>query len=297
VSLEAGLRWDYQDYGSDFDQQLSPRVSALFGLAPRTELRVSMGRFYQAEQIQELQAADGVSEFQSAQHADHLIVGLMHGFGESGMSLRVEAFRKWFNDPKLRFENLFNSLVLMPELASDRIAVAPSRARSRGVELTLAYERQPGFSSWLSYTHAYAEDKLDGSWVERGWDQRHTVSAGLVWEPGNWSLSAAVLWHSGWQTTLLPPTLDEGELPSLDRNGDRLPDYLSLDLRISRAWHWPNQTLTVFLELTNATNRSNAGAIEYDVEENEEEDGFLLIGEPVTLLPRIPSLGIRWTFN
>ena len=31
--------------------------------------------------------------------------------------------------------------------------------------------------------------------------------------------------------------------------------------------------------------------------EDEEGGGYLLPKEPVTLLPRIPSLGVRWTFN
>ena len=161
----------------------------------------------------------------------------------------------------------------------------------------MAYQPADRLNSWLSYTYASAEDELDDRWVSRGWDQRHTISSGVVWEPGNWTLSGAVLWHSGWQTTVLPPEVDEGEQPSLSRNGDRLPQYLSLDLKISRVWQWPQQTLTVFLELTNTTNRQNVGAYEYDVEENEEGDGFLLPREPVTLLPRIPSLGLRWTFN
>jgi outer membrane receptor protein involved in Fe transport len=256
-----------------------------------------MGRFYQAEQIHELQAADGVDAFQDAQYADHYILGLQHDFGTSGFSVRLEGFHKRFQNPKRRFENLFNSLVLMPELASDRVAVDPSRARSRGIELSMAYQPTQQLNGWLAYTHAYADDELNEAWVKRTRDQRHTLSSGVAWEPGSWSLSAAVLWHSGWQTTLLPPAIGEDELPTLRRNADRLPDYLSLDLKVSRTWRWPQQSLTLFFELTNALNRDNVGAYEYDVEENEEDGGFFLPKEPVTLLPRIPSLGVHWTFN
>lgn len=297
LSLEGGVRWDYQDYGEGFEQHTSPRLSALFYLSGSTELRLSVGRFYQAEQIHELQSADGVDRFQKAQYADHYIIGLQHAFGDSGLSARIEGFQKKFGNPKRRYENLFNSLVLMPELASDRIEVAPSRARSRGVELTFAYQPAQRLNAWLSYTHAYAEDELDDHWENRGWDQRHTISSGIVWEPGNWTLSASVLWHSGWQTTLLPPAIGEDELPTLERNGDRLPEYFSLDLKVSREWLWRDHRLSVFLELTNTTYRDNVGAYEYDVEEDEESGGYLLPSEPVTLLPRIPSLGFRWTFN
>lgn len=297
LSVEAGLRWDYQDYGEAFAQQISPRLSALVDISADTQLRLTAGRFHQAEQIHELQAADGVDRFQPAQYADHYIAGLQHRFGQSGLSLRLEGFYKRLRDPKRRFENLFNSLVLMPELASDRVSVAPEKARARGVELSLAYQPVDEINFWLGYTHAYADDKIEGRWVKRGWDQRHTVSAGLAWEPGRWSLSAAALWHSGWQTTLLPSGLEEDELPTLERNADRLPEYYSLDLRIARRWDWQDQSLTVFFELTNALDRDNVGAYEYDVIEDEESGGYLLPNEPVTLLPRIPSLGVRWTFN
>ncbi len=297
LSLEAGVRWDYQDYGEQFEQQTSPRFSALFQVGNNTELRLSAGRFFQAEQIHELQAADGIDRYQSVQRADHLIAGLQHQFMDSGLSLRMEGFYKRFRQPKRRFENLFNSLVLMPEIASDRIPVVPDSARAKGVELSLAYQPSTWLNGWLGYTYAYAEDEIDGRWVSRGWDQRHTLSTGLAWEPGPWTLSASLLWHSGWQTTLLPPSVGEGELPSLRRNADRLPNYFSLDLRVSRTWRWQDQSLSVFLELTNALDRDNVGAYEYDVEEDEVNGGYLLPREPVTLWPRIPSLGVRWTFN
>jgi len=297
LSIEAGLRWDYQDYTGEFHQQLSPRISALATVGDNTELRFSAGRFYQPEQIQELQAADGVSRFQSPQHSDHYIVGLRRVFPDWRASLRVEAFYKRVGNPKVRFENLFNSLVLMPEIASDRIAVAPSKARARGVEVSLAYQPLPTLNAWLSYTHAYADDDLRDGWTRRGWDQRHTISVGATWEPGAWTLSAAALWHSGWQTTLLPEETGIDEFPVLDRNADQLPHYLSVDLRVSRTWRWPEQSLEVFFELTNTFDRANVGAYEYDVAENDAGDGYLVSGEPVTLLPRIPSLGIRWRFD
>ncbi|MFV2089321.1 MAG: TonB-dependent receptor plug domain-containing protein, partial [Pseudomonadales bacterium] len=296
LAVEAGLRWDYQDYGENFDQQFSPRLSVLVDLASNTKLRMSAGRFYQAEQIQELQAADGVDQFQDPQYADHFIVGLSHDFGVSGLSARIEGFYKAFKNPKSRFENLFNSLVLLPELAFDRIEVAPSQARARGVEATLRYQPRRNFNAWLSYTRAAADDKLSDGWARRGWDQTHTVSTGFMWNPANWSLSAAFMWHSGWKTTLLPDVLIEGETPSLERNADRLPNFSSFDLKLGRTWDWPRQSLTVFAEVTNVFNTNNVGAYEYDLD-GVTDGAYQVTQEGVTLLPMVPSLGVRWTFE
>jgi len=180
---------------------------------------------------------------------------------------------------------------------SDRVAVEPEKARARGIEATLRYNPGNDLNLWLSYTRASAEDRIDGDWRPRSWDQRHSISSGVIWNRGPWSVSGTVLWHSGWQTTLLPTTIAEDEQPDLQRNGDQLPDFVSVDFRVSRTWEWPQQSFTLFLEVTNALNRDNVGAYEYELEEDEVIGGFSATAEEETLLPRVPSLGFLWRFN
>lgn len=297
MTLEVGLRWDFQDYGEKSEHQLSPRISSRFDVGKNTQIRVSAGRFYQPEAIHELQAADGVSRFQKPQYADHFIAGINHEFGDSGFSSRIETFYKRFRDPKRRFENVFNSLVLIPELMSDRVEVAPEKARARGIEATLRYNPGDELNLWLSYTRASADDRIDGDWRPRSWDQQHSISSGVIWHRGPWSVSGTVLWHSGWQTTLLPATIVEDEQPDLRRNDDQLPEFISVDFRVSHMWEWSQQSLTLFLEVTNALNRDNVGAYEYELEEDDENGGFTVIAEEETLLPLVPSLGLLWRFN
>jgi len=295
LTLEFGGRWDFQDYGSNFDQQFSPRFSALVRLREHTRLRLSAGRFYQPEMIHELQAADGISQFQAPQYADHYIVGLDHFVPRFNATLRLEAFCKEVDDPKIRYENLFNPWVLMPEIASDRIALAPEKARARGFELSISGNPDASLRSWFTYSYANAEDRIDGEWQARGWDQEHSVSAGFAWTPGNWTFSAAMLWHSGWRTTSLPDSIESGELPELQRNSTRLPGYFSLDASVARTWHRENQSITLFAEVINLTDHRNIGAYEYDFEATT--DGYAISREPFTLLPMVPSIGIRWTFD
>lgn len=297
VALELGLRWDFQDFGTGFEQQISPRLSARVDLSEHTQLRGSMGRFHQAEQIHELQAADGESRFQLPQYSDHYILGLNHRFADSGLSARIEAFYKRVKKPKQRYENLFNALVLMPELASDRVSVDPQEARVRGFEATMRYERDSNFRSWFSYSRSRAEDQLNGRWERRGWDQTHSISSGFIWQSQAWTLSAAVLWHSGWQTTGLPDVIEADSEFVLDRNNTQLPDYLSVDVRLARTWEWPRQSLTLFAEVTNLLDHKNIGAYEYDLEEDEDTGAYLISSEPVDLLPLVPAIGVRWTFN
>lgn len=296
LTLEPGVRWDFQDYGQRSQSQWSPRFSAKFDIRKDGQFRASIGRFHQPEGIHELQVGDGIESYQRAQFADHLILGYSHTFGDTGFSARAEAFGKRFKRPKRRFENLFNSLVLLPELASDRIEVAPSKARAQGVEFTLRYERDEALDLWLSYTYSDVEDYIDGQWTPRVWDQGNTVSAGAIWQNEAWSLSGTLLWHSGWRTTTLPRFIPSDEPPQLARNRDRLAYYLSIDVRLSRTWNIGDQSFVLFAEVTNLTNRHNVGGVEYDVEETEAGDGFLLTSSDETLIPLVPSIGFQWRF-
>ena len=85
-------------------------------------------------------------------------------------------------------------------------------------------------------------------------------------------------------------------MPTLHRNGDRLKEYFTLDFEISRNWSWPGHSLDLFLEVTNAFSRRNVGGIEYDVEEDEDLGLYLVEPQEETLLPLVPSLGLRWQF-
>lgn len=312
LALETGLRWDFQDYQSEagigtagpgeqetehnFRDQFSPRLSARLTLGPQTHVRASLGRFYQPEYIHELQVADGVTGYQSAQHTNAYILGLDHGLGDTGLKLRLETFYKDVSNPKRRFENLVNALVLIPELSSDRIEVAPEKARARGFEATLSYNPDKALNLWLTYTQASTDDQIDGEWQPRSWDQARTLAGGWVWNVNDWSISGALRWHSGWKTTELPTHVDS--LTPLDyrRNRDHLPAFWSLDLRASHRWDWGDQSLTFYMELTNMLNRDNVGAIEYSLEE-DEAGGYDLIAEDELLLPLVPSIGIQWQFE
>ena len=126
VTSEVGLRWDNQTYDQvDGGTQLGPRVNLLYDLSPETQVRASWGRFFQAQGISELQVEDGIDTFFPAQRADHFILSLEHAF-DGRISARVEAYYKDYEELKPRFENLFDPLVVLPELQTDRVEVAPT---------------------------------------------------------------------------------------------------------------------------------------------------------------------------
>ncbi len=295
--MELGFRWDRQKFlNAEPDARLSPRASFLYSLGPKTDLRLSWGRYYQFQDIQELQVEDGGSTFFPAQRADQLIVGMQHRLPGSFL-LRVEAFSKTMESLKPRFENLFDTLSILPEIQSDRVRIDPEEARARGVELYL--EKTGGQLNWWgSYSFSTVEDQVNDSDVARSWDQRHALQAGLSWHPGNWELDIAAGVHSGWPKTDLVLTFDAlGEpvvTPGL-RNAERYDKYASLDLRASRKFRLGKGTLTGFFELTNALNRKNPCCSDFDLDEDLAGNIFLEKNED-DWLPRLAALGFLYEF-
>jgi len=294
LTAEAGLRWDHQSYNTeaDADDQFGPRLNLLYEIGDSTRLRASWGRHQQFQDINELQVEDGVDAYQAAQRVDHSIVSIETEL-VPGLTLRAEAYRKRYASLRTRYENLFDPVVLLPELSADRIRIEPDSATADGVELLLARRTAEPWNGWLGYTWSRVEDRIDGEDVPRSWDQTHAVTAGLTWTRGPWDASLAGLWHTGWPTTSLrlDPT---GGVVVGSRNAERLGDFASLDLRINRRWQLPRGELSGFLEITNLLDRRNPCCVQWSVEQTPE--GTRLERRVEHWLPRIPSIGVLWTF-
>jgi outer membrane receptor protein involved in Fe transport len=292
-TVEWGLRWDDQTYtGLSSDSQLSPRLSYLYRLGEKTDLRVSVGRYYQSQPIQSLQVEDGVTNFWPAQRADHVVFGAQHLFA-SEMSMRLELFYKDIGQVRPRFENLFDPLGLMPELQQDRVRLDPSSARSRGVELSLD-QRLGQFGWWASYTWSNVTDEINGVDVRRSWDQTHALQAGMDWKNERWNFSAAANVHTGWPTTELMLNNDGSVSPG-PRNATRHGTFASLDMRLSRTFDVRRGTLLAFIEVSNILNRRNHCCIDWDFADGPNGEEVLERGQDYWM-PLVPAIGILWEF-
>ena len=300
--FEWGLRWDDQTYtGLVSDSQLSPRLSLLQKIGERTELRLSWGRYHQSQGIQELQIEDDVTEFWPAQRADHLIAGIQHRL-RNDVALRLELFHKDMRHVRPRFENLYDPLGLIPELQADRVRLEPSSAQADGAEISVS--RATGnWHWWASYTWSKASDEIDDRDEYRSWDQRHAIQGGFGWSGASWDLSLAASIHSGWPTTdlsLIQDGVDPGGEPVYvvvpgPRNALRHDDFASIDVRASRRFDVRRGTLSVFLEISNITDRKNVCCIDWDIEDDAQGNPALEYSYDYWL-PLLPAIGILWEF-
>lgn len=296
-TTDLGLRWDRDTLAARDGSHFSPRVVLLWQPDVDSRLRLSWGRFFQAQGIDELQMSDGERSYSPAQRATHKVASIEHDLTPALM-LRAELYRKDYARPLPRHENLLNTLIVLPELQPDRIRIAPRSARAEGAEATLSYD-DGRFSGWLNFSWARVFDRVDGERLRRSWDQRHYASGGLSLRGERWEAAIAATWHGGWPTTAIELlTLEPFPLASVGRrNAERLPDYARIDLRVARRFDLAAAgELTVFAEINNVVDRGNVCCVEYEIED-EDGDGVAIFDVNTTRsLPIVPSLGFDWQF-
>ncbi|MGH9381126.1 MAG: TonB-dependent receptor plug domain-containing protein [Thermoanaerobaculia bacterium] len=276
LTVELSARYDR--YSQTDEELVSPRLNLAYAVSDRGVVRVAWGRFGQSQRPYEMQVEDGETGFHRVEESEHRVLGfetiLGGGFASPGLALRAEIYQREVLNPRPRYENLFEPINFFPEAAPDRVLIAPLRSVAEGVELFLRGHLGPKVTWWANYAYATTEDEIDGRWVPRLFDQKHSLNLDLDWELGrSWRLNLGWRIHTGWPTT--PLTLgrvedEEGKLawvPVLGPlNGDRLPTYHRLDLRASRSWRWRELGLELFVEIQNAYDRQNTGGFEFDVD-------------------------------
>lgn len=298
---DLGLRWDEQTYlPPGADEQVGPRASLLYRLDGQTDLRVAYGKFFQSQGLADLQIEDGIVDFAPAQRASSTIVGVDHRFPD-GLALRAELFEKTTSSARPRYENLFDPLVLLPELRPGRARIAPDRGEARGAEVLLSATHP--FSWWLGYSFASADDVIEGHNVPRSWDQRNALSAGVTHDVGPWTLSAVLNVHTGWPVTTLtlvpsnaPDAVDGVVAVPGPRNAERLGTAQRVDFRASRTYAAGAGSVRVFAEVTNLTGRENVCCLRYEQADTPIGAPPELAVEPRNGLPFTVNLGVLWQF-
>lgn len=295
-TLSLAGRVDRQDYEPDFqDTQFSPRLALEYQLDKATTLRFSAGRMHQTERPDELQVADGEPVFHETQRATQFVVSVDRAWSDS-LTSRLEVFRKSIDDPLPVYENILDSLIVLPELEVDRVRIAPLAARAYGAELSGRWEPGSRWSSWFSYAWSETTDEFAGFSAPRSWDQRHSVTAGVSWTRAPWQLSSNMRWHSGWRSTELTLAATPPGAPTVlvlaPRNSSRYAGQFSLDLRVTWSRPLPRGNLKVYGEINNATNRENACCTSYDLEQNG--NAVSLTRDVESSLPRYGMIGVLW---
>lgn len=304
--VEAGVRWD--DFSLTEEDHVSPRVNALVELGGGWQARAGWGLFHQSQRPNELQVEDGETTFFGAERAEHRTLGLERTVsrGDGQWDLRLEAYQRVMEDLRPRYENVFQTFVINPETANDRIRVAPTEAEARGVELFLARRGGGTFDWWVNYAWSEVEDVIDGRKVLRATDQTHALNLSTSWRPNpRWSFNAVWIYHTGWPTTPVSVALGQDEtgapvaVPVIgELRSARLDDYHRLDVRASRRFGAGRRVIELFVDVQNLYNQANDAGFEVGGGDFTVDDAGNAVYTPTPeeWLGILPSFGISWSF-
>lgn len=329
-TVELGLRYDHQTLTGDDD--LSPRLNLVYALGKASTFRLAWGLFHQSQRPYELQVPDGETSFSGTEQTEQRVIGFDHTFSvgrkKTPLLVRLEAYQREVDDPRPRFENLFEPISEFPEIEHDRFRITPESSRAYGVELLLKGSVGDKLDWWVSYAYARSQDRIDGRYVPRRIDQPHTFSCDLNYRLGAWNLNLAWRYHTGWPITAVSGQIvdddidgdvdddigdeedDEGEGEDFEDeddgpeivpvfgpiNGERLSPYHRLDLRASREWKKKRGVLGFFIDIQNVYDRGNLAGLAAELD-FFRDDGSTNVSEAEQIWGAFqPSFGITWQF-
>ncbi len=293
VEAEIGLRWDGQHYKADgTSQQWSPRFNLRYDLASRWRMYGSIGRFTQAQRIEEWRMEEGQRTADPAQIAIHAIAGLTYRQSPN-TQWSLEFYDKRWTTPASYFDNLLDPSALLPDLAPDRMRIAPEATEARGLELRTEVALSERFRASATATWSQVTDEFRGGDIPRSWDQPLALTGGLTWTGNRANLSVLAGWHRGWPRTPIAVAPATSSLSVGARNSLRWNDFWTIDLRAGWIHRRASGDLSTFIEVTNAGNRANDCCTVLEPPVSADDLPLL---ETNTWLPVVVNLGItyRW---
>jgi len=303
VSIEPGVRAEH--YGLADAWIFDPRLVMNEQVAPRVGLRQSVGVFHQGPGVADsLWGNDDLGPSYSIQSSAGATVDI-----GGGVSLAAAGFFSSLHDLAVDDPNADDAMLnnldtyKIGAIASSREFIAAQfgtfsklanigRGRSYGAELLARYVGARGFA-WVAYTYSRSRRRIgDMPWERWVLNQPHVLTVlGSVVVGGTWHLGARFRYASGNPITpLIGRTLDANDewQPIFGAPfSDRLPGFVQLDLRVDRDWIRRWGTITVFLDVQNATRRDNVEGRVYE----DDYSGF----ESTKGLPLFPSFGLSYT--
>jgi TonB family protein len=269
-----GIRLDCTKATGAWD--LDPRITVRQDIAsdPRTTLKGGVGVFSQPPQAQETNAVFGTPGL-TDERAIHYDLGVEHEFTRN-IDASLEGFYK-----QLDYQ------------VTDGVGSTGSGVIYGG-ETLIRYKPDARFFGWLAYTlsRSLLRDAPGAPLRLSRFDETHILTVLGSYRLGRgWEFGARYRLTSGYMNT--PSTYgfyDENIGTYLSQqafppNGQRLPLFQALDLRVDKTWKFKWGSVGAYLDVLNVFNSGNVAGINYNF--NSTQSSF--VGD----LPFLPSLGIR----
>ncbi len=272
LTLSLGIRMDANNYSSSmrslFDQ-LSPRLSASYQLAPSWSLNFNTGRYFQLPPYTALGfKLDGELVNKSNQlkyiQADHLIGGVEFRPRQNVM-FSVEGFLKQYSDYPFSVKDSVSLANLGADFGviGNEEVESVSKGRAYGVEFQSRIASSNRFNLNLSYTWVRSEfEDKKGDYFVSSWDSRHVlVLTSTKKLKREWQIGSRWRYVGGLPYT--PYDLDRSTLieawnlnggPYLNTgawNTRRFDPFHQLDVRVDKTYYLNKITAKFYIDIQN----------------------------------------------
>jgi len=276
LKLSFGLRTDINTYSASMSnplEQLSPRISASYGLSENLSLNLSAGKYFQLPPYTALGYSDNNGVFVNRQNklkyisSDHLVAGFEY-LPIENIQVTIEGFYK--NYSKYPY-SVKDSVPLSSKSADygifgDEELLSVSDGRAYGFEVLARVKEFKNSNLVFSYTFVRSEFLGTGdTWIPSSWDNRHLLNLTATKKLGrNWDLGFK--WRFVGGAPYTPFDLEASSLkkawdlqgrgyPDYARfNSERLKAFHQLDLRIDKQYFFSGWSLLLYADVQNVYN-------------------------------------------
>lgn len=269
---EIGIRGDFFSYRQK--RSYDPRFSVSYRDSSYT-LRLGGGLYHQLPSFFYLDSVIGNPDL-SMMKANHLVFSFAKRMSHSLCFESQVFFKKYFSLP----------------IDIGDTYMSHGKGKAYGVQLLLRRFRGR-ISGWFAYTYSRSKRASDSSLVEypSQYDYPHIFSlVGQTYLGKGYELGAKLRYATGGPYTPVIGARKEGNawIPILgEPNSKRYPDYLRIDVRLTRITSLFGYPFIVYLELLNVLDRENVAGWTYSKDYSERKPishfGFLPVGGFVLL--------------
>jgi hypothetical protein len=276
LSLSFGLRADGNSYSSKMSNplsQLSPRLSASFGLTEKLFLNFNTGRYFQLPSYTTLGLrSTGGTLINKANdvrfiQADHLVLGVEYR-PKPESRLTLEAFYKYYSHYPV---SLRDSISLAAKgadygVVGDEPVLSVGKGKAYGAELYYRDKLADNTDILVSYTYVVSRfTNLDGAYIASSWDNGNILNILLSHQfKRDWQVG--LKWRYAGGLPYTPYNLDKSSLIDAWNarkqgyydfsmfNSSRLKSFHQLDIRVDKEWLFKRWSLTLYFDIQNAYN-------------------------------------------
>jgi TonB dependent receptor-like, beta-barrel/TonB-dependent Receptor Plug Domain len=237
VTLEPGIRFDWNSYTSEAAWQPRLRLSRAFGKTlgwTGISVQAQTPSHESLQGFEYFQFAPDGAGLQNAR-TQQVVAGFERPLG-AGLSLRVEGYGRTFDrllvqrlETEAEYRRRLTNYVIPEDLPADAVilehrpTIFPESigdGRAHGLEVLLERERRR-VSGWVGYTLSKSTRDLYGNTVPSDFDRRHALNA-VVAIPiaARWRAAATMQLASGLPTTPVQQEVDFGQVVRLDGTRD-----------------------------------------------------------------------------